>query len=126
AEFSAEPLLNIWRRRKMIGMCVGFDQPLNFELIELDIADDHLSRFIADAPSGVVDVHYGVDDCTRRRVGILHHIADGVRFWVKKGGHLRHNGHAYWMAHQAVSSCFLGSIELVVPTRLLQNERSAA
>src|SRR5262249_38294473 len=105
AEFSTEPLLNVGRRRKVIGMRVGFDQPPNSELIELNIADDRVSRFIADAPSGVVDVHHGVDDSTRQRGGILRHIADRVRLWVKKGSNLRHNGHGYWIAHQAVSSC---------------------
>jgi hypothetical protein len=41
----------------MIGVCMGFDEPIDLQPVATDIGNDQICLFVADAASGVVDIH---------------------------------------------------------------------
>ena len=89
ADLAAELFLNIGRGREVVGMDVGFDDPLKLEAAILDEGDDLVGVLIGDAAGEIVDVHDRVDHGARFGVGIFHDITDGVGRRVEEGGDVR-------------------------------------
>jgi hypothetical protein len=104
--------LDIGRRREVIGVDVGLDQPFDAEPVLLDEGDDPVRVLVGDAAGGVVDVHDGIDDGAGVGLRILHDVADGVRRRVEKGGDLWEDGHVDGAGH-GVSFSGVGRVPAV-------------
>jgi hypothetical protein len=86
-ELSAHLLLNVGRRRQMIGVRVSLDQPFDLEPVEPDVVDDGVRRLIADAACRVIDIHDGIDHRAGRGLRILHQAEGSFRRPVIIVGH---------------------------------------
>src|SRR3546814_5394479 len=61
-QLAAELLLQPRCRRKMIGMGVGFDQPIDRQVLASHVIDDRLRRGIGGAPGRRVEIEHRIDN----------------------------------------------------------------
>ncbi len=74
ADFSAQFLLNIGGRRKVIGMDMGLDQPFKCQAVFLDMGDDLIGIIIGDPTRCIIDIHDAIDHGAGGRIGVFHDI----------------------------------------------------
>ena len=77
-EPAAEFALDVGRRREVVGMDVGLDQPFEPPAVAPDMVDDAVGAVVCDAARRVVDVHHRIDDRAGVGRGIAHDVADRV------------------------------------------------
>jgi hypothetical protein len=101
---STQLLLKVRRGAQVIGMDMGFDDPVKRQPAVLDFCNQGVRCVICDPTCGIVDVHDTVDDGAMIAVGILDDIGDGVGRLVKMGGNLGFDGHVDRVGHVFSSS----------------------
>ncbi|MNF94737.1 hypothetical protein D3C84_774550 [compost metagenome] len=67
----------IRRGRHVIGVGMGFQQPLHLQLMFTHKGDDFIGLGGGGAPGGRVVVEYRVDDCTLAAVGLVNDVTVG-------------------------------------------------
>ncbi len=77
-DLAAQSLLDIGRCRQMVRMDMGFDDPLELEVVLPDMLDNRVGMIIGDPARRVIDVHYRVDDSAGTRGRVFDHVADGI------------------------------------------------
>jgi hypothetical protein len=84
ADPAAQPLLQVGRGRQVVGVDVGFEDPLDLEPLAPDVGDDRVGRGRVGATARVVEVEHAVDYCGGTTVRIAHNIGDRIRCIVEK------------------------------------------
>ena len=92
-DLAAKLLLEIGRRRQMIGMNVRLEQPLHVEAAFFHERDDLVSGFRGCPARRSVIIEHAVDNRGHIRRWILEHVACGIGRLVKKREHL-------WVEHR--------------------------
>src|SRR6056297_2106911 len=91
----------------MIGVYVGFHDPLYGELPLAHEIDNALGAGVANAPGGVVEIEHRIDDAAGATGRVLDDVAEGVGRRVEKGGHDRFQGFVVDDLHNlSPVSCF--------------------
>ena len=85
ADLSAELFLQIGRGRKMVGVGVGFEQPVDGQPVLSHIGNDLISAVLRGSPRFWVVIEHAVDDCGALRGRISNDVSDGERGRVKEG-----------------------------------------
>ncbi len=81
--FAAQVLLQIRRGAQVVGMGMGFHNPLDLQIIGFDKFDNFVSRLVAGAARLGVVVQHRVDDGASRAWFFVNHIGDGPGGGVK-------------------------------------------
>ena len=88
ADPAAQPLLQIGRGREVVGMDVGFEDPLDLQPVVAEMGDDGVGRAGVGVARGIVEVEHGIDHRAGLACRVLHHIGNGVGRLVEKGGNV--------------------------------------
>jgi hypothetical protein len=70
---------------------MGFQEPLNLQIVFLHVINDGVSMVERDPTGGVIDVHDGIDDGRAVGFRVFDDVADCICRLVKKGGDVRMN-----------------------------------
>eukprot|EP00003_Mantamonas_plastica_P027470 TRINITY_DN5895_c0_g4_i1.p2 TRINITY_DN5895_c0_g4~~TRINITY_DN5895_c0_g4_i1.p2 ORF type:complete len:242 (+),score=2.08 TRINITY_DN5895_c0_g4_i1:471-1196(+) len=82
--FTPQVFMQIRCRREMVSMNVGFENPLDSQVMAANILYDRVSRTDIGASCGVIEVQNGIDNGTGLAVRIPHYIAEGVGWLIKE------------------------------------------
>ena len=89
ADFAAQLLLQIRRRRKVVGMGVGFQYPLHLQTCLADMGNQLIGGMGIGAAAAVIKSQYRIDDGTGIGRRIAYQIGESVGGWVEKSADLR-------------------------------------
>ena len=76
-QLTAELFLEIGRRRQVIGVGVGLQQPLDRETFGFHVINEGVGRSVRGAARSRIVVQHAVDDGADIGAGIAHDMADG-------------------------------------------------
>jgi hypothetical protein len=77
----------------VIGMGVGFQQPLHLQTMSADEGEDLVGLRSASASSGAVVIEHRIDDCTLPAIGLVDHVTVGRGGGVEESFNQRGHGH---------------------------------
>ena len=92
AEPAAELLLEVGRRREMVGVDMGLEDPLDLELLLPHMGDDGVGRVMIGAARCRIVVEHRIDDGAVLRCRIDYDIAERVGRLVEERSHFRTHG----------------------------------
>ena len=84
-DLAAKACLQIGRGREVIGVGVGFEQPIHLQIMRRDMGDYGIGRGGGGAARGGIVVEHAVDDGGAAGEGIVDDIGHGVGGRVEKG-----------------------------------------
>ena len=99
----AKGVLQIGCGTQVIGMHMGFDDPVQCQALVANIGNDLICAVIGDAPGGIVDVHYAIDD-RKWAIRLLYNIADRIGCSVEKST-LGRWSCRHWQSHRWFPPC---------------------
>jgi hypothetical protein len=86
-QLPAELLLQVGRGREVIGVRVGFEQPVDLEAGLTHVGDDRVGERGRGTARGLVEIEHRVDDRGAPGDGIVHHVARGEGRFMEEAAH---------------------------------------
>ena len=105
ADLAAQMVLQIGRRRQVIGMDMGFQDPFGLQPGLAHIGADAVGRSGAGAARGVVEIQHRIDDRAGAALGVAHHVGHRVCRIVEEGFHVRYHRMILHDGRKHISKC---------------------
>ena len=85
ADLAPDTFLQVWRCGQMVGMDMGFQQPLHVKALGLDESDDLVCGFRICPTRSIIEIQHGIDDGAGATRRVFYHIGHGICGFVEKG-----------------------------------------
>ena len=82
--FAAQFVMQVRRRRQVIRVYVGFQDPLDLQVVAADVLNNLISRAHIGASCGVVKIQDRIENGAGLAVRVTHHITECIGGFIKK------------------------------------------
>ena len=84
-DFAPQAILKVWRSTQVVGMNVGFNDPIDSQAAVMNFGNQFIGRIIRDLARGIINVHDAINDGAMIAIWVLDDICNRVGRLIKMG-----------------------------------------